>query len=190
MSGCEDMAHALLATEVGTNRDLDTFARVFDRIKALAQVRFVVVVVVGGGGGGDGGRVLGECCLHVDNGAACQLYSSCSRLLSQYASHPFCAQEMRSVRAVGSCALNLCGVACGRVDAFFEIGFGGCWDVAAGALILQEAGGSVLDPAGGPFDVMSRRVLGCTPALAPRIAAILKEVGHSDQEPGPAAGAH
>eukprot|EP00878_Enallax_costatus_P045010 GHUV01053840.1.p1 GENE.GHUV01053840.1~~GHUV01053840.1.p1 ORF type:complete len:114 (+),score=0.57 GHUV01053840.1:41-343(+) len=41
--------------------------------------------------------------------------------------------HMRSVRCCGSCAMNLVGVACGRLDAFYEIGFGGCWDVAAGA---------------------------------------------------------
>ncbi len=28
--------------------------------------------------------------------------------------------------------MNLCGVACGRLDAFYEVGFGGCWDAAAG----------------------------------------------------------
>jgi len=50
---------------------------------------------------------------------------------------------------VGSCALNLCSIAAGRADAFYEIGFGGPWDVAAGALILEEAGGAVADPAGG-----------------------------------------
>lgn len=58
--------------------------------------------------------------------------------------------------------------AAGRVDAFYEIGFGGCWDVAAGALLVQEAGGAVLDPAGGPLGLMSRRVLAATPALAPK----------------------
>jgi len=50
---------------------------------------------------------------------------------------------------VGSCALNLCSVAAGRADVFYEIGFGGPWDVAAGALILEEASGTVADPAGG-----------------------------------------
>ncbi len=40
----------------------------------------------------------------------------------------------RGVRCCGSCAVNLCGVAMGRLDAFYEIGFGGCWDVAAGGL--------------------------------------------------------
>ena len=40
----------------------------------------------------------------------------------------------RSLRCGGSCALGLCGVAAGRLDAFFEIGFGGPWDVVAGAI--------------------------------------------------------
>ena len=36
------------------------------------------------------------------------------------------AMSMRSLRCLGSCALDLCSVACGRVDAMYEIGFGGC----------------------------------------------------------------
>jgi inositol-phosphate phosphatase/L-galactose 1-phosphate phosphatase len=83
--------------------------------------------------------------------------------------------------------MNLCGVACGRLDGFFEIGFGGCWDVAAGACIVAEAGGAVLDPAGGPFDVMGRRVLGTNPALAPQLAALLAACPLGSREPGPAA---
>lgn len=46
----------------------------------------------------------------------------------------------------GSCALNLCGVACGRLDLFYELGFGGPWDVAGGAVIVKEAGGVLFDP--------------------------------------------
>ncbi|GJP49974.1 hypothetical protein CLOM_g9131 [Closterium sp. NIES-68] len=66
--------------------------------------------------------------------------------------------KVRSLRMSGSCALNLVGVACGRLDLFYEIGFGGPWDVAAGSLILEEAGGLCFDPSGGPFDVMACRV--------------------------------
>jgi len=66
--------------------------------------------------------------------------------------------QVRSLRLCGSCAMNLCGVACGRLDLFYELGFGGPWDVAAGALILQEAGGHVFDPSGSQFNMMSRRV--------------------------------
>ncbi|KAG8062681.1 hypothetical protein GUJ93_ZPchr0003g16518 [Zizania palustris] len=54
--------------------------------------------------------------------------------------------KIRSIRMCGSLALNMCGVACGRLDLCYEIGFGGPWDVAAGAVILQEAGGHVFDP--------------------------------------------
>ncbi|KZV16106.1 inositol-phosphate phosphatase-like [Dorcoceras hygrometricum] len=66
--------------------------------------------------------------------------------------------KVRSLRMSGSCALNLCGVACGRLDLFYEVGFGGPWDVAAGALIVSEAGGLVFDPSGKEFDITSQRV--------------------------------
>ncbi|GFS32608.1 inositol monophosphatase family protein [Actinidia rufa] len=49
--------------------------------------------------------------------------------------------KVRSLRMSGSCALNLCGIACGRLDIFYELGFGGPWDVAGGAVIVKEAGG-------------------------------------------------
>ncbi|KAF5840285.1 L-galactose-1-phosphate phosphatase [Dunaliella salina] len=92
-------------------------------------------------------------------------------------------QAMQSVRCTGSCALNLCSVASGRIDAFYEIGFGGCWDVAAGALIVSEAGGALIDPAGGPFGLMSRRVLAGTPAIVPQVSAILAACPTSEHEP-------
>lgn len=95
------------------------------------------------------------------------------------------AKATRSVRACGSCALNLCSVAMGRLDAFFEIGLGGPWDMAAGALILQEAGGEVIDPAGGPFNVMSRRVLGTNGYLADSVSKILKDIPCAPNEPQP-----
>lgn len=95
----------------------------------------------------------------------------------------------QSVRCCGSCALNLCGVACGRLDAFFEIGFGGPWDVAAASLVLEEAGGQMLDPAGGPFDLMARRVLGTNAHLGPAYAALLAAAPLGDKEPQPLAAA-
>jgi inositol-phosphate phosphatase/L-galactose 1-phosphate phosphatase len=92
----------------------------------------------------------------------------------------------RSLRCGGSCALGLCGVAAGRLDAFYEIGFGGCWDVAAGALVVTEAGGCVLDPAGGKWGLMARRVLAARgEATGSAVAALLKEAGTAAAEPGP-----
>jgi myo-inositol-1(or 4)-monophosphatase len=50
--------------------------------------------------------------------------------------------RVRDIRRVGAAALDLCGVACGRLDAFYERGLGH-WDFAAGALIAAEAGAVV-----------------------------------------------
>ena len=56
----------------------------------------------------------------------------------------------RAVRRLGSAAIDLCYVAAGRLDGFWEQSLHP-WDVAAGALIIQEAGGRVTDLTGGPF---------------------------------------
>ncbi len=55
----------------------------------------------------------------------------------------------RGLRRAGSCALDLCYVAGGRLDGFFVLS-GRSWDIAAGALIVEEAGGRVGDLTGGP----------------------------------------
>lgn len=95
------------------------------------------------------------------------------------------AIETRGMRSCGSCALNLCSVACGRADAYYEIGLGGPWDMAAGALVLQEAGGIVSDPVGSPLNIMSRRVLGTNGHLHKTVTAILAKVGCLEDEPQP-----
>lgn len=71
--------------------------------------------------------------------------------------------KVRSLRMSGSCALNLCGIACGRLDLFYELGFGGPWDVAAGVVIVEEAGGLVYDPSGKDFDITAQRVAASNP---------------------------
>lgn len=53
-------------------------------------------------------------------------------------------QNTHGVRRIGAAAADLCYLACGRVDAFFEYNLNP-WDVAAGALITKEAGGTVTD---------------------------------------------
>eukprot|EP00892_Ulva_mutabilis_P009945 jgi/Ulvmu1/7322/UM035_0111.1 len=92
-------------------------------------------------------------------------------------------EASRSIRSLGSCALDMVSTAMGRLDGFYEIGFGGPWDVAASSLIVTEAGGTVLDPTGAPFDVMARRVLCGTPAIAEQLADIIKDCKVSSKEP-------
>jgi myo-inositol-1(or 4)-monophosphatase len=62
------------------------------------------------------------------------------------------------VRRAGSAALDLCSVAAGRFDGFWEFNLNP-WDTAAGVLILEEAGGRVTDFSGGPFQIDSRQTL-------------------------------
>ncbi|XP_023237087.1 inositol monophosphatase 1-like [Centruroides sculpturatus] len=66
--------------------------------------------------------------------------------------------KVHSFRASGSGALNMCAIASGEADAYYEFGLH-CWDIAAGTIIVQEAGGTVIDTEGGPIDIMARRVL-------------------------------
>lgn len=58
-------------------------------------------------------------------------------------------QRVSDLRRAGSAALDLAYLSCGRCDGFFEIGLGP-WDVAAGSILVQEAGGIVTDFGGGP----------------------------------------
>ena len=62
------------------------------------------------------------------------------------------------MRRAGSAALDLCSVASGRVDGFWEFTLNP-WDTAAGVLLVEEAGGIVTDMRGGPFQLASREVL-------------------------------
>lgn len=60
-----------------------------------------------------------------------------------------------------------------------------CWDCAAGALIVEEAGGQLLDPSGGPFALMSRRVLATNAHLGAAAAKVLATCPEGPLEPGP-----
>src|SRR2546429_7844006 len=70
------------------------------------------------------------------------------------------------VRRAGSAALDLCCVACGRFDGFWEFNLNP-WDTAAGVLIVQEAGGKVTDMRGGPFQLNSRETLASNQLVHP-----------------------
>ena len=63
------------------------------------------------------------------------------------------------VRRAGSAALDLCNVASGRFDGFWEFNLNP-WDTAAGVLIVEEAGGRVTRFDGSPFGIDSRETLG------------------------------
>ncbi|KAH8415586.1 hypothetical protein KR222_005621 [Zaprionus bogoriensis] len=81
-----------------------------------------------------------------------------------------------ALRTTGSAAMDLSLVAMGAADGYYEF-YPHCWDTAAGVLLVREAGGVVIDPAGGEFDLMARRVLAAaTPQLGCQMVQLLGDM--------------
>jgi myo-inositol-1(or 4)-monophosphatase len=85
--------------------------------------------------------------------------------------------SIRDVRRMGAAAVDLCSVACGRVDAYFERGLNH-WDLAAGALIASEAGARLGAIRGGP--PMPGSVIAAPPALFEPLQALLIAAGAAE----------
>lgn len=83
-----------------------------------------------------------------------------------------CAIRARAVRRLGSAALDLCYVACGRMDGFWDKNLKP-WDTAAGALIVTEASGEITALDGGRFDPYRGNVLASNRRLHREIIDIL-----------------
>ena len=81
--------------------------------------------------------------------------------------------KTHGVRRDGSAALDLCYVASGRLDAFWEMKLSP-WDVAAGSLIVEEAGGKVTNLVSGPFDKYSGHILASNGLIHNDVVQILK----------------
>lgn len=80
--------------------------------------------------------------------------------------------ETAGVRRPGSAALDLCYVAAGRVDGFWEMGLSK-WDVAAGALIIREAGGRISDFRGTDAFLDSGNLVAGTPKVYAALSKLL-----------------
>jgi myo-inositol-1(or 4)-monophosphatase len=81
---------------------------------------------------------------------------------------------VRDIRRVGAAAIDLCWVAAGRLDAFYERGLAP-WDLAAGALVAQEAGATIGDLEGGPPS--GAFALAAAPAIFDPLRAVLLSAG-------------
>jgi myo-inositol-1(or 4)-monophosphatase len=82
--------------------------------------------------------------------------------------------KSQGVRRDGSAALNLSYVAAGRFDGFWERGIQ-AWDMAAGVLLVREAGGTVTDVTGSPYDLLKQNVLATNGGLHPAMLEILSD---------------
>ncbi|ALL05228.1 inositol-1-monophosphatase [Pedobacter sp. PACM 27299] len=86
------------------------------------------------------------------------------------------SEMMRSchgLRRIGSAATDLAYVACGRFDGFFEYNLNS-WDVAAGAYLVQQAGGSILNFSGGAEFIQQREILATNGHIDGELLAIME----------------
>ena len=80
-----------------------------------------------------------------------------------------------SIRRAGSAAIDLAYVACGRVDGFWEMALSS-WDMAAAALLIQEAGGRVSDFFGGPTYLEQGHIVAGNPVVHRQLMAVVGPV--------------
>jgi myo-inositol-1(or 4)-monophosphatase len=92
--------------------------------------------------------------------------------LAEYAAF---SVRARAVRRLGSAVIDLAYVACGRFDGFWELRLG-AWDVAAGAVLVEEAGGRITGVDGKPLDVDAPTLLATNGRIHPEMRTILEEI--------------
>jgi myo-inositol-1(or 4)-monophosphatase len=84
------------------------------------------------------------------------------------------AATTRGMRRLGSAALDLCYVASGRIDGYYERGIWP-WDLAAGSVILEEAGGKLTNYRGGVLDLDGREIVASNGRLHPSILRLMQD---------------
>lgn len=87
------------------------------------------------------------------------------------------------IRRAGSAALDLADVACGRFDGFWELVLAP-WDIAAGLLLVREAGGIVTDLDGAPRQPAHGAVVAGNPLIHPWLLRAIREAGQPHTRPG------
>jgi myo-inositol-1(or 4)-monophosphatase len=95
----------------------------------------------------------------------------------------FAARSL-GIRDRGAGALDLCYVACGRFDGYWEIDQSP-WDIAAGGLIVEEAGGRMSDFRGGPFDIYDGETVASNKRVHDQIVRVLRMPGGIPQRHRP-----
>ena len=99
-------------------------------------------------------------------------YDRVTRLDNNYAEFAWFTHRSHGVRRAGAAAADLAYVAAGRLDGYWERGLSP-WDLAAGVVLVEQAGGVVSGYDGSPFELGRGRVVACGPRLQPEILAEL-----------------
>jgi myo-inositol-1(or 4)-monophosphatase len=91
------------------------------------------------------------------------------------------SRRARAVRRLGSAVLDLAWLAAGRFDGYWELTVGP-WDVAAGSLLVEEAGGRVSDLTGGPLDLDAPAIVASNGRIHDAMLEVLREVRSGGEE--------
>lgn len=97
-----------------------------------------------------------------------------SRLDAYIATLTYLMKHTHGIRRIGAAAADLCYLACGRVDAFFEYNLN-AWDVAAGAIIVQEAGGFITDFEGENNWLFGKEIIATNKNLQTEFGGLVKQ---------------
>ena len=84
-----------------------------------------------------------------------------------------CLQAAQGIRRYGSAALDLCYVACGKFDGYWEQNLKP-WDTAAGFLIAEEAGAKITDFSNAPFGIEKKEILATNSRIHDRMLSLLR----------------
>jgi myo-inositol-1(or 4)-monophosphatase len=84
----------------------------------------------------------------------------------------------QGIRRTGSAALDLCSVACGRLDGFWELKLKP-WDIAAGSLIVTEAGGRLSNFNGAPFSIWGNETMASNGLIHEEMSRIASEISQN-----------
>jgi len=127
----------------------------------------------GGGAWRNGRRIHVTRCRRLENALLCTGFSYQVPLRKVNLRHfaKFLMQA-RAIRRVGAASLDLCWTAAGAFDGFWEMRLGP-WDMAAGIVLLEEAGAKVTDFSGGPVDFQSGDLVGANPYLHRSMLSVL-----------------
>ncbi len=133
---------------------------------------------LGGGATRDGLPIRASAATHLGTALIATGFSyEASRRARQAAVLVEVLPRVRDIRRFGAAAVDLCAVACGRVDGYYERGLAP-WDLAAGGLIASEAGAVVTDFDGGP--AVAGAVVAAAPGIATALLDLVASAGAAD----------
>lgn len=112
----------------------------------LPRLKEVFHAVAGCGAFRNGKRIRASGCTKMNKAVVCThtAYNRSEKSVNSIMdiNRELALMKVHAIRSYGSAAMDMCSVACGRLDMYFEVGIQ-AWDMAAGAVIIREAGGVV-----------------------------------------------